>query len=293
MAHRTSRQDLLNSLNGLAGELGCSPSQKDINDHTSHSHKTYYRKFDGGLQEAKEHLGLEHHEQQGRDRVEVECANCGETIEKTPSDVEAAEFNFCSQSCHYQHNTERYAGEKNPVSTLEEVECANCGEEILRAEWQRERVNRHYCSYECMEKPKVTLECDWCEEDFAVVPSLAETRRFCSRRCEASWKSKHQTGENHPRWRGGYEQYYGPTWPSQRRKALRRDQYRCQDCRMTLPESLEDYGEELHVHHLTRVNDFKEDGVLDDREANALDNLVTLCRPCHMLREGSANRLNK
>lgn len=288
MPGATSREDLLNSLHDLAKELGRSPSQKDINEHTSHSHKTYYRKFDGGLKEAKERLDFEHYEKQGRDRVEVECANCGETVQKTPSEVDTAQYHYCSQQCHHDHRGERYRDEKHPTSTMKTVECSGCGRKIQRAKWERDRVNRHFCSYGCMAE-SAQVECEECGSEFEVIPSTAPERRFCSRDCVHSWMS----GGTHPRWRGGYEPYYGSNWPRQRRRALKRDQYRCQDCGMTAAESISKNGESLSVHHKTRVNDFVENGELDEEEANRLENLVTLCRPCHMLREGSANRLQK
>jgi len=88
----------------------------------------------------------------------------------------------------------------------------------------------------------------------------------------------HHTGENNPRWNGGGENYYGPNWVSQRRNALERDDYRCQDpsCSMTNEEHIEKHGQGLDVHHIIPFDTFD-----SPSEANKLENLVTLCRECH------------
>lgn len=73
-------------------------------------------------------------------------------------------------------------------------------------------------------------------------------------------------GENNPRWKGGYEPYYGPDWRGQRRRALKRDDHTCQFCGTTENEREHD------VHHKISYRICKN---------NKLDNLVTLCRSCH------------
>ena len=70
----------------------------------------------------------------------------------------------------------------------------------------------------------------------------------------------------------------GPNWASQRNKARARDGYRCRHC--GAPERPD---RQHDVHHL---KPFREFGYLPGQneaylEANQLDNLVTLCAPCH------------
>ncbi len=71
---------------------------------------------------------------------------------------------------------------------------------------------------------------------------------------------------------------YGPDWPAQRAAALARDGYRCRHCGTPERE-----GHPLEVHHrvpfaafgyVPGVNDFY-------RQANRLENLITLCPACH------------
>lgn len=72
---------------------------------------------------------------------------------------------------------------------------------------------------------------------------------------------------------------YGPNWPQQRLRARGRDRFRCQVCGI----SEEALGRELDVHHLRPFREFGyRPGVNEAyREANALDNLISLCPSCH------------
>ncbi|MCP4425367.1 MAG: DEAD/DEAH box helicase [Chloroflexi bacterium] len=68
---------------------------------------------------------------------------------------------------------------------------------------------------------------------------------------------------------------YGPNWKSQREKALQRDGRQCRMCGAA--EGM------LHVHHVRPFREFNYlPGQNDNyREANQLDNLITLCPSCH------------
>jgi DEAD/DEAH box helicase domain-containing protein len=71
---------------------------------------------------------------------------------------------------------------------------------------------------------------------------------------------------------------YGPSWPDASRAARVRDGHHCRQC--GAPERP---GRAHDVHHL---RPFREFGYVpgenrNDRQANALDNLITLCSTCH------------
>lgn len=79
---------------------------------------------------------------------------------------------------------------------------------------------------------------------------------------------------------------YGPDWQEQRKKALERDGYRCQTC--GAGPDFEGHqkpqrGPGLHVHHMRPFRDFGYVPGSNDnyRQANRLQNLVTLCASCH------------
>ncbi len=81
---------------------------------------------------------------------------------------------------------------------------------------------------------------------------------------------------------------YGPNWPTQRQLALERDGYRCRTCKLDGRLA----GVTLHVHH---VRPFREYGYVRAeneayRQANQLDNLVTLCPRCHSQAESAVQQ---
>ena len=274
-------------LQRLAEYLGQPPTQSDVNDLTARSHSTYARAF-GGWNEALEHAcgDVNHRVNKGRVVIECDGPGCTEPVRKTSAELEDSEHHHCSNECKYAGQSERYEGVGNPRSTLEPVECDACGETILRARWERERYERVYCSG-CWGDSQQPIECEWCGGTDWVWPARVEIARFCGQECLDEWRAATQVGENHPRWRPGRRpEYYGPNWHEQRRRAIIRDQARCQDCGMTMPESLEEFGAELTVHHETPLREFVDGDDLDHEAANRLENLVTLCVSCH----GAASR---
>lgn len=96
------------------------------------------------------------------------------------------------------------------------------------------------------------------------------------------------TGEDHPRWKGKPDPYYGPNWDEERKEALERDGHKCTipDCEVTSEKSKERFGRGLHVHHIDRIENFRAEGEIDYESANSLSNLVTLCAVHHTEYEG-------
>jgi len=71
---------------------------------------------------------------------------------------------------------------------------------------------------------------------------------------------------------------YGPSWPQARNAAISRDQHLCRQCGAPERE-----GKSHDVHH---IRPFREFGYVPgenraDRQANHIDNLITLCSACH------------
>jgi len=94
------------------------------------------------------------------------------------------------------------------------------------------------------------------------------------------------SGEDSPHWTGGKSSWYGPNWHTQRSKCLERDNHECQVCGMDQKEHKEKYNEELHAHHITPRTHYIENGTVNNKCANRLENLITLCRDCHTDWEG-------
>ncbi len=83
-------------------------------------------------------------------------------------------------------------------------------------------------------------------------------------------------------WVGEHVASRGPDWPQQRDRARQRDGYRCTRCGAS-----ERPGRQHDVHHLVPFRDFGwRPGENENyRQANRLENLVTLCPSCHRLAE--------
>lgn len=199
---------------------------------------------------------------------------------------------YCSRKCSAAHNALSNLG----VVLLPPQHCEQCGKEITADKYAR----RRFCSQECFgaylttrtgnlhptykAESHVERTCEECGKTFTTHQWEIDKGwgRFCGRPCAARWQAREQganplpvmSGPDNPRWKGGYEPYYGPNWRSQRRNARRRDNYTCQRCGVTESE----LGRQLDVHHVHRFGDFGPDRY---QEANQLDNLICLCYACH------------
>lgn len=110
----------------------------------------------------------------------------------------------------------------------------------------------------------------FCEICDTLIEKPHPRQRLCSIECRTQYCS----GENNVRWKGGKFPYYGPNWRRQRRRARKQDGYACQFCGATEAE----LGRQLDVHH---VIPFRKFGIERYKEANHLDNLISLCHSCH------------
>ncbi|MCM3692454.1 HNH endonuclease [Neobacillus niacini] len=115
--------------------------------------------------------------------------------------------------------------------------------------------------------------CKVCDKPIWVSSCHAKTKFYCSQVCKSIGQTFFDSLISEDLKTGG-KKYYGPNWLHQRKRARKRDSYTCQNpsCRITEKE----YGQELSVHHKVPFVYFN-----DYSEANKLDNLVSLCEPCH------------
>jgi DEAD/DEAH box helicase domain-containing protein len=78
---------------------------------------------------------------------------------------------------------------------------------------------------------------------------------------------------------------YGPNWPAQRKAARVRDSFRCRRC-----DTPEGDHREHDVHHIRPFKTFRYVPGENEayKEANRLENLMTLCRTCHHMVEAQS-----
>lgn len=248
-ANAIDREELLDAIHDLYDELGHTPRRTEMLEFGAYSEKPFRREF-GSWGAAVVEAGYEPYRPNSEmaNRMQVTCAQCGETGQELESQVSEQDNWFCSRECKHQWQAENVVGEQ------------------------------HH-QYE-----KITAACAWCDSDVERKPAIMQQRElvFCDHDCYSEWCSNERTGSDHPRWKGGGDLYYGPNWQRQRRARLEFDDYTCQRCGRTELHSNKEFGRGLSVHHCKPVRAFhNETGDIDWERVNSLDNLVTLCLPCH------------
>lgn len=183
---------------------------------------------------------------------------------------------------------------------LDESKCKECGESF---EYYPSSKSGIYCS-NCVDNSwgnknlchesgsgnvnwkggEVDTNCSYCEDDI-IVPRWhynEYTNNFCSKNCESEFKSEQFSGEGNPRYIDGRhrQRNYGKGWRKAKRKALDRDDGKCQIC----GKDKSDLGRNPPVHHITPIRTFD-----DLSKGHDLDNLITLC-PKHHQEVESGNR---
>lgn len=204
-----------------------------------------------------------------------QCPNCGKLTPRARK--------FCSKSCywdfichdplkkicpccHREFETKRHTqiycsmacqtAIRRKDKLRAPIRCAGCGEVFIPQHPNQAK----YCSMACYAANRLPGEqkprsCAHCGDVF--IP-LSPAGRYCSPECRSSCPSLQNPLD------------YGDNWDEQREKALERDCYTCRICG--------DQREVLHVHHFTDLRGFEGDW----QNGNLLDNLITLCRCCHM-----------
>lgn len=212
----------------------------------------------------------------GKSMVKTEtriCESCHKPFKCKPSDKRR----FCSNEC-----------KRRPDATKRMTyTCVVCGVQFENWTYRKSRT----CSRKCASalskgvphlttrKPEsyVTIYCEQCGKEYIVHKFFAFVRnsRFCSNECKYKWSSENITGHNHHTFKGGTKfPNRGANWRGQRRLALKRDAYTCQICGR---KSKGNKKRVIEVHHITPYKEFNGDYL----SANALSNLITLCRKCH------------
>lgn len=192
--------------------------------------------------------------------------------------MDIVECELCSSDFEDKHALNTHI---SMVHGKPKVECEICQDTF---QVQPDRVDSaKYCSNECQYKSlqvdRIEVSCSNCGEGMDRREKDIENSKhlFCNIDCRKSF----YTGENHPRWSGGYYNKslgnYGPNWDDYRQKIIERDQI-CKRCN-TEPEIKQ-------VHHIRPVESFVQSGQAVE-ESHTLDNLVLLCPSCHMIVENN------
>lgn len=169
--------------------------------------------------------------------------NAGENNGNWKDAKESAECRICGKSFEY------YPTDK------EGVFCSDC---VANAD---EFLGTTYA--ESVDAERVERECEQCGTEMVVLKSDRKRGRgrFCSETCLHIW----MTLEEAPT--------YNRPWRSVRRRALERDDFSCQNCGTSKAE----LGQNPDVHHIEPVRTFD-----NHDEAHRLENVICLCKSCHI-----------
>ena len=194
-----------------------------------------------------------------RDIIIKVCPACGNEFTVPPS---LSAQTYCSNQCKGEAISRAFKGRCFSKESIQKMKEAHAGKVTIRS---------------LLRSPRKFKQCKQCHQYFEVTRHGGnfENRRFCSTDCWYDFIRENP--ENNPTWKGGYEPYYGPNWPSQRNKARKRDNYTCQDCGIMEKE----LGQQLDVHHIIPFRNF---GLERYKEANRIGNLISLCKSCHSSR---------
>lgn len=188
----------------------------------------------------------------------VACSQCKKEIIVFNSRLHKKNH-FCDRDCYLKFHKSGFT-----------INCVTCGNELYLPKY-REGKKNYYCSFKCRRTAQ-EYTCDWCGIKFKRRGKNINDKNFCSKKCMGKWQSEYKQGENSNSWLGGWKKYYGANWTQQKNLARKRDNFTCQLCG----------GKELNkafdVHHKIP---FRKYGKEKYKEANRLDNLITLCNSCH------------
>ena len=114
------------------------------------------------------------------------------------------------------------------------------------------------------------MNCSFCSKSIHVMNSLIKDRKFCNRKCFASWL-ENQLGPNAGNWKGGINSINNNIRKSARYKRWRntifkRDDYTCGECGLR--------GVYIEAHHIKPFSKYP--NLRFD-----LKNGISLCKKCH------------
>lgn len=206
------------------------------------------------------------------------CEYCGKEFQVTGREKRKK---YCSKECSNNSKcTKEFriseSGEREYKNTYK---CELCGKEYTF--WHPRYYKRRFCD-DCLSKHKseiytnrINTICGYCGKELEVIPSRFYSNKYCY--CDSKCMAQHYTqiysGENSPTWKGGVNKHYKGNWLYQAKLCRERDNNCCQICGKTYEEN---ENHNMDVHHIRKYRLFE-----DPKEANKLENLISLCHSCH------------
>jgi len=175
MPAKIPMDELIQAFHDDVERFGYVPGREEQNKNGTYTGATYANRF-GSWNEALKTLGYAIKKHHGY--IEVECYNCGKSIQKEHNQIKNANHNFCSQRCVHQAKVTE--------------NCDYCGEQFEQS-YTNAGKQKGYCSDECRSLSRLALfQCDNCGDLFK---SDKNTRKlyssnYCSEQCSYNGNSR-------------------------------------------------------------------------------------------------------
>lgn len=214
------------------------------------------------------------------DREEVKCLLCGEVFTIAPWERECGGDKYCSMQCY---GLSQIIGldDENNINQIrkqdkdEDIICELCGTKFKSHPCRIKSNNvKKYCSRPCEDlarlmgfeveeeirhmrsNEKIEHVCEVCGKTYKKKPYYSKKsnengwHKFCSKQCLGTYKSIHESGPNHPRWKGGisYEPYCIKFNEEFKERVRAFWGNKCVICGTSRGDK---YHEKLTVHHVT------------------------------------------
>ena len=149
-------------------------------------------------------------------KVKVICDNCGNEIERYPSELKGHKHCFCNHRCMGEWRSREQSGEQSPKYNKIITLCDNCGNELKLERNQFAAGKHHFCNSKCMGEWKTKnlkgknspfynreeIYGDWCGKMILIEPYKLKTNKhhFHSKKCADEWK-RHPSEEEREKFR--------------------------------------------------------------------------------------------
>ncbi len=195
-----------------------------------------------------------------RDMAKRTCGRtCGQKL--AMSNMHDCECIICNKSFSHMIKQTQYCSKECQKLRFEN-ECNVCGK-TFRAKERSFKTCSHECRWKLNRSKLIELKCKECGSEFErpsfTVPDKNSV--FCSNKCNNIY---------HVQKNYGTFNRYGENWYFIKKEVLSYYENTCQRCDCKFDES-------LHVHHCVPFQYFD-----NEEEANNFENLIPLCRDCHV-----------
>jgi len=279
LRHGISEDELIDELITLTDELGRPPRYQEVSDREDTFSTTVYERVFGSFTNGLQTAGLPVHFEANLDRTHLieQLQKLGEYLGRTPQYDDLQDYPTYPSTWPYVCEFGSW-NEALKEAGFEINHRSSVSTDEILSELQS-------LANELGHTPSVT---EWREIDGTpgITTVVRQFGTWINAIDAAGLERRDWSGENHPRYKGGDNLYYGPNWPEQREAAIQADNEQCRRCGLSRDEHAILFNYDFHVHHIRPLRECLDEG-LSYKQANDCSNLMTLCAECHPMVESN------